>query len=154
MGDGIDICRWVVDPESMRRGLGRRLLREVMGPHTRVRTGAANEPAIRLYESEGFRIVDAIHDRHIDGSTAIRNQQVPSSAAVVVEGCDSPGHRLLEDSRPEARDRRAICLVTVAKDHSAHAERVPQPRILGRVVLSNLALLLPSHRTSVVMSPA
>ncbi|MGZ3473763.1 MAG: GNAT family N-acetyltransferase [Polyangiales bacterium] len=58
MGDRIDICRWVVDPESMRRGLGRRLLREVMGPHTRVRTGAANEPAIRLYESEGFRIVE------------------------------------------------------------------------------------------------
>ena len=52
----VDVCRLAVDPDYMRRGLGRRLLLDVMGPETRVQTGAANEPAIRLYESVGFQV--------------------------------------------------------------------------------------------------
>jgi GNAT superfamily N-acetyltransferase len=57
-GRELDVHRMMVDPGHFRRGLARRLLRFVMAlpevERTLVSTGAANLPACRLYESEGF----------------------------------------------------------------------------------------------------
>jgi GNAT superfamily N-acetyltransferase len=58
----VDIHKLMVDPPAHRRGLGRALLAAVLdraGPSRRVivQTAAANQPAIALYESRGFRIV-------------------------------------------------------------------------------------------------
>lgn len=59
VGDTLDIHRLVVEPAHFRRGLGRTLVRAVLGlpgfARVIVSTGAANLPARRLYESEGFR---------------------------------------------------------------------------------------------------
>lgn len=59
-GGLLDIHRLVVDPEAFRRGLGRRLLRHVLAlpglSEAVVGTAAANLPACRLYESEGFAL--------------------------------------------------------------------------------------------------
>ncbi|MBB5953507.1 ribosomal protein S18 acetylase RimI-like enzyme [Saccharothrix tamanrassetensis] len=58
--DGVlDVARLCVDPGFFRRGLARRLVRAVLaegGPAV-VATGAANAPAIALYEGLGFRRV-------------------------------------------------------------------------------------------------
>ncbi|WP_156755964.1 GNAT family N-acetyltransferase [Actinokineospora pegani] len=54
---GVDVDRLCVDPDWFRRGLARALLTAVLaatsGP-VEVHTGAANTPAIALYESAGF----------------------------------------------------------------------------------------------------
>lgn len=55
------IAGFAVHPSAFRRGHGAALLRHVLeslgpGPVT-VSTASANEPAIRLYEAHGFRIV-------------------------------------------------------------------------------------------------
>ena len=53
----LSIERLIVDPAWVRRGLGRLLLRALpRGRRAVVSTGAANAPAIALYEAEGFRI--------------------------------------------------------------------------------------------------
>lgn len=58
----LEICRMVVKPSHMRRGIASRLIeavelsREDRGSIT-VSTGEDNVPAIRLYERHGFRIV-------------------------------------------------------------------------------------------------
>ncbi|MEV0679247.1 GNAT family N-acetyltransferase [Actinosynnema sp. NPDC050436] len=61
--DGVlDIARLCVDPAHFRRGLGRALVSAVLaggGPAT-VSTGAANAPAIALYEGAGFRRVGTV----------------------------------------------------------------------------------------------
>jgi ribosomal protein S18 acetylase RimI-like enzyme len=58
----LDIHRLVVDPADFRRGLGRRLVRAALAvpavARVIVSTGEANQPARRLYESEGFRTVE------------------------------------------------------------------------------------------------
>lgn len=60
--EALDICRMVVSPTHMRRGIATRLLeaveamRDGRGSIT-VSTGEANLPAIRLYERAGFAIV-------------------------------------------------------------------------------------------------
>ena len=58
-GAVVDIDRLAVDPAAFRRGVGRALLRDVIvreGPvEFVVSAAAANTPAIRLYESCGFR---------------------------------------------------------------------------------------------------
>lgn len=51
----IDIDRLAIDPEYARRGHGRRLVQSVPTDLvTIVSTGSENEPAARLYQSEGF----------------------------------------------------------------------------------------------------
>ena len=53
----LSIERLIVHPAWARRGLGRLLLRALPpGRRAVVSTGAANAPAIALYEAEGFRI--------------------------------------------------------------------------------------------------
>jgi ribosomal protein S18 acetylase RimI-like enzyme len=53
------ISRLVVSPQHFREGYGEQLVRSVLGtvPHRRatVSTGAANDPALRLYAKLGFR---------------------------------------------------------------------------------------------------
>ena len=53
----VDIDRLVVDPAYHRRGVGRALVREVLGfaPHVVVSTGRANPAARALYAGLGFR---------------------------------------------------------------------------------------------------
>jgi ribosomal protein S18 acetylase RimI-like enzyme len=60
-GTPSNIAGFAVHPSAFRRGHGAALLRHVLesldpGPVT-VSTASANEPAIRLYEAHGFRIV-------------------------------------------------------------------------------------------------
>jgi ribosomal protein S18 acetylase RimI-like enzyme len=58
--DEIEICRLMVHPDHFRRGIGSRLVEEVVkkadGGEIRVSTGADNAPAISLYERLGFAI--------------------------------------------------------------------------------------------------
>jgi ribosomal protein S18 acetylase RimI-like enzyme len=58
----VDIHKLMVDPPAHRRGFGRLLLSAVLdraGSNRRVivQTAAANQPAVALYESHGFRII-------------------------------------------------------------------------------------------------
>ncbi len=51
----VDIDRLAVHPDAARRGYGRALVQSVpQDRHTIVSTGAANRPAVSLYEKEGF----------------------------------------------------------------------------------------------------
>ncbi|MCO1659477.1 GNAT family N-acetyltransferase [Pseudonocardia humida] len=54
----LDLVRLCVDPPWFRRGIARRLLDHVLaaeaGGDVLISTGAANEPALRLYRSLGF----------------------------------------------------------------------------------------------------
>ena len=54
-----DYIAWLyVDPDDYRRGVGRALLRHAVaecGPNAQLTTLVHNAPALRLYESEGFR---------------------------------------------------------------------------------------------------
>lgn len=57
------ICRLMVRPDRFRSGIGSHLLRYVLAMHPdypliEVTTGAANEPAVRLYERFGFQYVN------------------------------------------------------------------------------------------------
>ncbi|WP_214402916.1 GNAT family N-acetyltransferase [Pseudonocardia lacus] len=56
--DELDLVRLCVDPRWFRRGIARRLLGHVLAAEPTgdvlVSTGAANEPALRLYRSLGF----------------------------------------------------------------------------------------------------
>jgi ribosomal protein S18 acetylase RimI-like enzyme len=65
-GDTVDIDRVAVDPAFFRRGLARRLLRELFARERdaerfTVSTGYGNQPALRLYEGFGFRVVGEGH---------------------------------------------------------------------------------------------
>lgn len=58
----VQICRLVVHPDHFRRGFGRALLRAALQLEQDaktfvVSTGSNNGPAVRLYESEGFKEV-------------------------------------------------------------------------------------------------
>lgn len=61
----VDIDRLVVDPQWFRRGIGRALVHELRSRYRdidlTVSTAALNIPAIKLYESEGFREVARVH---------------------------------------------------------------------------------------------
>jgi ribosomal protein S18 acetylase RimI-like enzyme len=57
--DGTYISWLYVDPDLYGRGIGRRLLRlgvKLIGPQAWTIALAGNTPALRLYESEGFRV--------------------------------------------------------------------------------------------------
>ena len=61
----LDIHRLVVDPAQFRSGIGASLVRAALAAEPTatsaiVQTGAANDPARRLYLSEGFEQVDEI----------------------------------------------------------------------------------------------
>jgi ribosomal protein S18 acetylase RimI-like enzyme len=61
-GDDLELCRLVVDPRAFRAGHASALLDAVDAAEpgarrTTVSTGAANEPALRLYRRRGFRAV-------------------------------------------------------------------------------------------------
>jgi ribosomal protein S18 acetylase RimI-like enzyme len=79
-GDTVDIDRVAVDPAFFRRGLARRLLRELFvrerdAKRFTVSTGFGNQPALRLYEEFGFRVVG--EDRPAPGARTVllrRNQ--------------------------------------------------------------------------------
>ena len=65
LGRTIDLHRLVVDPGFFRCGVGTALLRRALASEpgsTRaiVQTGAANLPARRLYEREGFSVVEEL----------------------------------------------------------------------------------------------
>ncbi len=56
----VTVCRLMVEPEHHRKGLGRQLLRyvEQLYPVAKlflVSTGSLNEPALRLYQSMGYK---------------------------------------------------------------------------------------------------
>ena len=55
----VDIHRLVVDPDHFRKGIGKQLLTYLLehyeGYRFTVSTGAANKPAIALYQAYGFR---------------------------------------------------------------------------------------------------
>lgn len=64
-GDTLDLHRLVVDPGRFRGGIGTALVRAALEaePDARrviVQTGAANEPAKRLYFREGFTELDEV----------------------------------------------------------------------------------------------
>ena len=64
-GDTLDLHRLVVDPGRFRGGMGTALVRAALEaePGARrviVQTGAANEPAKRLYRREGFEELDEV----------------------------------------------------------------------------------------------
>jgi ribosomal protein S18 acetylase RimI-like enzyme len=64
-GETLDLHRLVVDPASFRKGIGSALVRAALGAepgttHAIVQTGAANEPALALYQGEGFVLTDEI----------------------------------------------------------------------------------------------
>lgn len=65
LDDTLDICRMIVSPTHFRRGIGRALLnaleeREPTMPRLIVSTAEQNEPAIALYEKQGFHIYERI----------------------------------------------------------------------------------------------
>ena len=55
----LDICRLIVDPARFRQGIARQLVQaaisEAAGNKVTVSTGLANIPALKLYESLGFK---------------------------------------------------------------------------------------------------
>lgn len=63
-GDHYQICRMMVHPEHFRKGIAGKLLRHVLAAHQGkkgiVTTGAGNIPAIRLYESHGFKLIKQV----------------------------------------------------------------------------------------------
>jgi len=63
-GSEIDIHRMMVDPAWFRRGIARRLVRWASSlegvSRLVVSTAEANGPARRLYESEGFRLLERV----------------------------------------------------------------------------------------------
>lgn len=74
-GDTVEIDRLAVDPAFFRRGLAAKLLREMFVRErdaTRfvVTTGLGNEPAVRLYERFGFRVVG--QDEPVPGARIMR----------------------------------------------------------------------------------
>lgn len=61
----LDLHRLVVDPKHLRAGVGSALVRAALAAEPRatraiVQTGAANEPAKRLYVREGFEEIDEV----------------------------------------------------------------------------------------------
>jgi ribosomal protein S18 acetylase RimI-like enzyme len=64
----------VVDPKFFRKGIGKELVRFTLdtfpSPLIHVETGAANQPAILLYEKMGFEIIKEYRTEH--GITKVR----------------------------------------------------------------------------------
>lgn len=62
LDDVLDINRLVVHPDYFRRGIGQALIRSLDGlaPKIIVSTGAGNQPARKLYENLGFRLIEEI----------------------------------------------------------------------------------------------
>ncbi|MGE5250040.1 MAG: GNAT family N-acetyltransferase [Bacteroidota bacterium] len=64
-----------VDPQYQRRGIGRALLRACEArlklPKIRLTVRMSNEPAIRLYEQEGYRSVDIWKAYYNDGEDGL-----------------------------------------------------------------------------------
>ena len=64
-GETLDVHRLVVDPGRFRGGIGTALLRAALAAepearHAILQTGAANDPAKRLYRREGFEELDEV----------------------------------------------------------------------------------------------
>jgi len=71
-GDVVDLQRVAVAPAHRRRGLARRLLREVLpAGATMLEVGAANAPARALYAAEGFVEIGRRRRYYRDGSDAV-----------------------------------------------------------------------------------
>lgn len=88
-GDTVDIDRVAVDPAYFRRGLASKLLRELFvrerdASRFTVSTGLGNEPAVRLYERFGFRVVRG--DEPMPGVRVVRlerERRLPSRDVVL-----------------------------------------------------------------------
>ena len=68
-----EIASLGVDPEHFRSGIGRQLVQHAMTvaeQRLSVHTGADNDPALRLYESLGFRVVH--ESRTIEGIRMVK----------------------------------------------------------------------------------
>ena len=69
------IATIAVDPPHQRRGIGRSLLREcetLLGvPRARLTVRMSNQPAISLYENEGYTTMDIWKNYYDDGEDAI-----------------------------------------------------------------------------------
>jgi acetyl-CoA synthetase len=119
---GADIDRLCVDPEWVRRGVGRALVATLLecssGPVT-VQTGAANAPALALYESLGFRRGP---DRFVGDGLVLatlrldRSDRVPPARFNLARHCLSTGV-----VRPP--DKEALVVVHDAGEPARGAER-------------------------------
>ncbi len=73
-GNTIDIHRVMVHPDFFRKGIAARLLKHIEQEHDGaeliVSTGAANVPALKLYEKLGF---ERLKDRTVGGSIVLAN---------------------------------------------------------------------------------
>ena len=75
-GDGLGwIATIGIAPVYRRRGIGRQLLRaceaQLKTPRIRLSVRTTNDPAIRLYEQEGYRRVDVWQGYYNDGEAAL-----------------------------------------------------------------------------------
>ena len=72
-----DELTWLyVDPKSYRKGVARALLRHAMAnarPTMKIELLEGNTPALELYQSEGFRIVERINGK-LEGNEAFAAQ--------------------------------------------------------------------------------
>lgn len=69
--DAEELAWLYVDPNRMRQGIGRALVRRVLSDHPArpmaLEVLCGNEPARRLYESEGFRVTETLSG-HMPGN--------------------------------------------------------------------------------------
>jgi ribosomal protein S18 acetylase RimI-like enzyme len=81
VGRELVIARLVVEPASMRRGIGRALAQHALGlaggRAVRVGTAAANTPALALYASLGF---ERVRERTVSGGIAYVELVLPGHA--------------------------------------------------------------------------
>lgn len=82
--DRLVISRLCVSPTSTRRGYARRLVRHVLGnTHlpVLVSTGAANEPALKLYQGTGFEVLEEHESREGLQLVTLRYKKAPATAS-------------------------------------------------------------------------
>jgi ribosomal-protein-alanine N-acetyltransferase len=69
------IATIAVDPRYQRRGIGRQLLRACEGyskiPRVKLAVRISNQPAITLYETEGYRTLDIWKGYYVDGEDGL-----------------------------------------------------------------------------------
>ena len=82
--DRVVISRLCVSPASTRRGYASRLVRHLLGKThlpVLVSTGAANAPALRLYQGLGFELLEKHESREGLHLVTLRYRQAPAMAS-------------------------------------------------------------------------